>query len=230
MRKAIMTVTVCGGLASAAATSAQVGPESAPPRPVPDFPVPRVTVPLERPGGTVNVGPREMKVVHLARVPDSAFHIESWPGMKLERAAPAPTGGISSPGATIYVAKRWVGQLVSNIGFGCSMENDSLDLSEPRRHGFRLHAVTITYLPLPQGFQETGPWRRGQPYTDAQGRATDDPAQAVRVSLTGRTYQLRTVPSIPVSCFTGYRADISLYGPANIDPFTGKAIVREHVN
>lgn len=228
MKNAITAAILSGAIALSAA--AQVRPERQPSRPVPAFPVPRVTVPLERQEGTVNVGPREMKVVHLVRVPDSAFHIESWPGIKLERTAPAPPGGISSPGATIYIQKQWVGQAVSNIGFGCGARSDRLDLSEPRRHGFRLHAAIISFLPPPQGFQETGPWRRGQPYTDAQGRATDDPAQAVRISLTGRTYQLRTVPSIPVSCFTGYRADISLYGPANIDPFTGKAIVREQVN
>lgn len=230
MRKAIVTTIFSGGLALSAATLAQVQPERQPPRPVPAFPVPKVALPMERQTGTVNVGPREMKVVQLNRVPNSALHLERWPGLNLARAPPAPPGGLSSPGATIYVSKSWVGSASPAGSIGCWGRIDMLDLSEPRRHGFRLSAATIEPLPPPKGFRGQGPQRRAIPYIDATGAPTDDPAKAVSVKLQAPAYQLYLNPNIPVSCFTGYRANISLFGPADIDPFTGQAIVRDRVN
>ncbi|WP_447751047.1 hypothetical protein [Sphingopyxis fribergensis] len=230
MHKTIVTAMFCGGLAASAIVLAQVRPETRAPRPVPAFPVPKVALPMEKQRGTLNIGQHEMKVVELGRVPDSALHIATWRGLSLERTAPAPPGGISSPGATIYVRKTWQGQVVSNIGFGCAETDDVLDFSEPRRHGFRVHEVIITQLPVPDAFGKSGPRRAYKQYVDAQGKPTGDPSQAVRILLNGGTYQFQALPTIPVTCFMGYRANISLYGPADIDPFTGNAIVRQQVN
>jgi hypothetical protein len=176
-------------------------------------------------------------VVPIGRVPDSALSIHGWQGVTIARTAPAPPGGISSPGATIYVSKSWVNPPQPKRDHMCSSRTsraDSLDLSEPRRHGFQLASFKIEPLPPPKGYVLSttgGPVRRGgSSFIDANGNATEQMAQAARITLSSSSYQLYTMRQMPVFCFTGYRVNISLYGPVGIDPFTGKTIQRSPVN
>lgn len=176
-------------------------------------------------------------VVPIGRVPDSALEIHGWQGVVIARAAPAPPGGISSAGAAVYVSKSWAEPPQPKRDYMCAGKArgaDTLDLSAPRRHGFRLAAFTIEPLPPPRNYTPTttgGPVRRaGSPFIDADGKETGQMAQAARIRLSSTGYQFYATRQAPLLCFTGYRVSLSLYGPVGVDPFTGKAVERGRVN
>ncbi len=184
------------------------------------------------PGRTINTG---MKIVHLQSLPESAFRVGNWPGATRARTAHAPSGGISSAGGTAYVSWRW--HDASRNDPPCPNPGhvpDTVDLSVPRSHGFRLHSFLQEPLPAPAGFVHNG-WRMrlGDRYFDGAGKPSSElnAAMTIKVStfLDG-AYFIKLPPGPPKPCFTGYRLNISLIGPADVHPFTGQKIVQSPVN
>lgn len=196
--------------------------------------------PVRTPGGTITTSePARIKIVQIRNVPDDALHIEQWQGVTVKRTAPAPPGGISTAGATIYVSKSWIDTApasdLNNRCAGAARGPDFVDLSVPRRHGFTLASFSIEQLPPPAGYgsNNAGPRRRGDILFTADGQPTGTASQAARIRTTAssRHYQANHVPTnMPTPCFTGYRVNISLMGPADIHPFTGQKIVQNPVN
>ncbi|ATY31155.1 hypothetical protein [Sphingomonas psychrotolerans] len=176
----------------------------------------------------------QMRTVRLSHIPDSALHLQIWPGLQVARVAPAAPGAIGTAGATVYVAKRWQDPAPSSLNDACTEPRlrggDEIDITEPRRHGFRLADVTITSLVPPQGYKtDNAPFRRGA-YKDVNGNGTTDLDQVVRIPLSARRHHMFVLGAFSVPCFTGYRVDISLRGPADVDPFSGRRITRSQVN
>ncbi|MGY4399066.1 hypothetical protein ACVWZA_004279 [Sphingomonas sp. UYAg733] len=201
--------------------------------------VTRKIIPRDR---TVVINPLiRQATVTLNAVPDSALQIATWPGLIVKRVAPAPPGAIPSAGATIYVSKAWINRPQEKRGDICDSaeypvrHGDQVDLTAPRSHGFRLAAFSIEPIPPLKNYVPTysdGPRRRGgsDRFIGADGQSTDNMAQAVKIPLRGTRYQYFIYPGMPVQCFTGYRVNISLRGPVDVDPWTGNPIRRSQVN
>lgn len=175
----------------------------------------------------------EMRTVRVQSIPASALRIMTWPGVQVARVAPAPPGGISTAGASAYVAKRWFTK-PSPRNQACNepvlRSADEIDLTEPRRHGFRLAALKITELDRPQDYAKPQYPMRRSPNLDADGNWVAPMEDVVKIPLSALRYNRYASPAMPVFCFTGYRVDLTLRGPADIDPFTGRKIVRQQVN
>lgn len=174
-----------------------------------------------------------LRTVTLSSLPDTAFRIRTWPGLQISRLPATAAGGLASADATAYVAKTWFrsgGSANDACADRSSSGSDLIDLRAPRRHGYTPLAITITPLPPPPRFAPVT-WRLpAMPFNDAVGNATADPAQAHEVAIMVPRYSQYVRQARLARCFTGYRVRISLRGPANVDPFTGRAFAPTHVN
>lgn len=150
------------------------------------------------------------RTVVLRDLPANMAHVSAPPGWTTIREAPAPAGAIGGgAGSAAYVVRQRMNATSNECR---STLNDSFDLTAIKERGFDILELRLEPLPEPQVLVEK-------------------PKYYTRPAVAGGAVGVSVIPGhspayggMPVFCWAGYRIHVTVRGPRDIDPITGRKL------
>lgn len=184
------------------------------------------------------VKPAERQV-RLRELPPDLVRLGEEPQWTIARRPKTPPGSIT-PGAdgTSYVERTTNGTRTASCTIGpVKRISDFYDLGPIRTHGFTVVSAEVDMLPAPFASDNLPIRRSSVRFTssnlnDVNGGNLQgaDVARATGVHIEYGISAKALVQPAPPICWAGYRLHITVKGPVDIDPLTGRKITQNPVN